>query len=393
MTGSKIRFLSHAYLLLIAVIIFGRPVASHSSEQSEDRSQPPAMGPDSELVAEGIQLYLNYRFSEADSFFRSMARTYPEHPTPALYLLINENASYRCTGQFQHSADSLFAHTPRTIELFDTVLEKYPEDAKTYLYRATARSLKSRVYMNQGKYVPALKVGMSAILDAEKAQELDPDYPDINLATGTFDIFVSVILEHYSMFRGLFGSTDYRGRGIERLQTSFHKGIESRGEAGLLLMMVILYEEEDLQGAVSLGQTLIKTYPGNMEIGSLYCESLYLHGSIEEGDRQHSRLTAIRENWKNDSFRNMWGLRLRYLDGIRQMVTGQHDAALKSFQYTVEHYCLEFGWQKALSLFYSGEIEKSRGRIREAKAYYRASIDTDEVTRAVLNSESALDDL
>lgn len=342
-------------------------------------------------LLKGIDRYLDYDFSRADSIFSRICRQYPDDPRPLFYRVVNRNADYRSQGLYEQGADTLFRDLPGLLKKFHEFTEIYPDYESAYLYWGTARALKSRVYMSRGKYLPALREGLLAIRYAEKAAEMDPEYVDTKLALGTFDIFLSVVLEHYSFLRPVIGGEDYRQLGLNRLKDAFYHGCCSRGEAGLLLLMTYLYEEEDASTAAELADSLSILYPGNMEIRALACEANLL---LDRYETARGHLTdmeiSVRERFNSD-FADLWSRRIDYLNAIAGKQRGEEKIAEKLFHQVIDGYDLEFGWQCALSWYYLAEIYENNGELQKAAKALKYCIETKEVTKTVLNAEKMLD--
>ncbi|MCK5520871.1 MAG: hypothetical protein KAI81_07145, partial [Candidatus Marinimicrobia bacterium] len=335
----------------------------------------------------GTDAYLNYEFEKADSIFTNLSANNPNEPVFAFYKIVCENAFYRSKGLFKESEDSLFTKFPDLMVLFKNDLKKNPESASTYLYYGTAKALKARMYMTRGAYLSAMKNGIPSIRYADKSLKLDPEYEDAKLALGTFDIFISIVGEHYPFATRFMPDNEYRERGIKRLTDAMEKGRYSRGEASLLLLMITLYEEENFQKASKIGKMLTDKYPDNMEFRSLYSESLIL---LEHLQLAQENLLIMEENIANsdnESFHNMWSIRLNYLKGLKSMKEANFAQAIQFFENVIENYCFEFGWQKALSWYYIAETYSMQGDTKNAKIALKNCVDTGEITKAVLKAK------
>ncbi len=339
----------------------------------------------------GIRAYLNYDFHSADSLFQDLAQHYPGEPLPLFYMLVNENAEYRSRGLFEEGADTLLKKLPSVLDAFDSWLVTHPEDASAQLYYGTAKALKARIFMNRGAYISAMMEGYQAIRSAKRSAALAPDYADTGLAIGTFDVFLSVIRQHYPWILPFMNEKSYRENGETELTRTARQGREGRWEAAGLLMMLKLYEDRDMAAGVVIGDSLTREFPENMEYRSLYAEALILSGDDQRGSAQLDSMRKRLSVSDDPEYMTLWSLRAVYLDGVLAMTRGDYQKALHLFSETCETYNFEFGWQLAWAYTYSGVMLEREGELEKARDMYRKAVATDEVCKAVLIARQALE--
>lgn len=340
-------------------------------------------------VDSALFLFTNNDFYAAELAFSTLKPAFPDDPILDFYLLNCRYNRLKYDGE-KISADALFLNeVPKLVRQFELYENLSGFSALHRLYKGVTYSLLSRVYMGQSEYVAALSNGMKAIRAVNRAHDADAALWDAYLAMGTFDYFGGVMADHYSAVRLVMNGVQKRRKGIDELTLAWEKGHLGRWEAGGLLLMIELYENQNDDRAAQLGRELIQRFPGNMDAAAETIEALIYHGHI---DSARLLLAAFPEKYSRfqPKGQEVWIIREHYLRGVLAMETGNFMAAKNEFRHVINQYNLEFRWHLALSYLKLGQMADLEQHRDEAIKNYQHCIALKETTRATQDAEKYL---
>lgn len=339
------------------------------------------------LADKGVQKVHNYEFEEAKALFRHA--DIPE-PVRAFYLLNSEYLRLKANGQYDTANDFLIEGIEKTKDLFEASLEKdNPQYAEMLMYYGALLGLKSQVYMAGNKYLQGYYYGLRGIQKVKAAYEMNSDLTDALLAMGTYEFYSGIMAQHYGAVGAVINADEAIQKGIDYFQQTWDLGARSRAEACHLLLLVHVYEVQDYEKALAIGEELIITFPRNLENRSLYAEALILSHHFEKADKILEEFDAY-TSWLNEQGEKMWSLRKTYLQAVYAMEKGDFKKAETHFQNVVQNYCFEYQWQKNRALLKIGQMADLQGKRKKACRYYQRVVDSKETTKAALDAKKFL---
>jgi tetratricopeptide (TPR) repeat protein len=344
------------------------------------------------LLHQGLEAYTNFDFQKADSLFSKLEQESGNYPIAGFYKLNNAYNQLKYNGEIQAANRLILEKTPQLLHQFETY-RKGSDEPMLHLYAGVTYSLKSRIYMGQGQYLPALHNGMKSIMAVNEAEKLAPGHPEIALALGSYNYFGGVMADHFSAVSLIYKSDEKRQSGLEQLRKSWGKGEFSRWEAGGLLQMLELYEHENYAEAKKVGQVLVAKFPGNPDFMARHIETLIYLNELDEARSLLDNFPVIYENRLQKAGAAVWEIRRRYLEAILAMQSGNHEAAKDHFAAVIKNYNFEFRWHLAISWYKLGQMAEKENEPQQAIRYYQRCVELNETTGASLKAQKRLETL
>ncbi|RKY51778.1 MAG: hypothetical protein DRP86_00020 [Candidatus Neomarinimicrobiota bacterium] len=339
------------------------------------------------LLVKGVHDIQNYQFSKGQSLFRKA--DVPE-PVRIFYLLNSEYMKLKINGQYREANEFLMNGVEEAKSVFDKALDKKnPEYADILMYYGALLGLKSQVYMAGNKYLQGYYHGYRGIEKVKTAYGLDTTLTDALIAMGTYEFYSGIMAQHYSVVGAVIDAEEAIRRGLGYFWQTWNRGERSKAEAGHLLLLIYTYEMCDYPKALTIGEELLKEYPGNLENRSLYAEALILSGHFDPADEVLGDFDKY-TTWLSEGGKRVWGLRKKYVQAVYAMEKGDFQKAESLFQAVIKNYCFEYQWQKNRSLLKIGQMADLQGNRKKALRYYQRVVDSKETTRAVLEAEKYL---
>ncbi|HDR05002.1 MAG TPA: tetratricopeptide repeat protein, partial [Candidatus Marinimicrobia bacterium] len=303
-----------------------------------------------EMLYNGLLAYTNFDFEQADSIFQQIEKSSAYYPIAGFFRMNNQYSRLKYDGKLQAANRYILENSPQLLLRFDDYADKNP-GPMCHLYAGVSHSLNSRIFMGQGQYLKALHNGMKAIIAVNKAEKLSPGDPEICLAQGTYNYFGGVMADHFSAVNLIYNSEEKRNLGLQQLEKAWNEGHFARWEAGGLLLMLELYEQENYPEAKKLGTVLTERFPGNPEFMAHYIEALIYLGALEEARRLLLDYPKIYAGRIAEPGVAVWEIRQRYLEALHAMQSGNLDMAKGLFKNVMENYNFEFRWHLAIILY------------------------------------------
>jgi tetratricopeptide (TPR) repeat protein len=235
-------------------------------------------------VQAAFQHFYNLDYANAEKLFEKIVAAHPNDPQAVDYLLNNtvfqelyrldllDTTLYVQDGflsgkhpvvenmQVRAKIDALY---DRAIQLSNAQLQANPRDADALFARGYATSLET-VYMGmvEKKYIPALKLALSARKDNDQVLKLDPKYLDCYLVVGVHDYVLGSISWPFKVLAGIVGIHGSKSRGLKDLRLVGQKGIIN-SVAARTAEAIFLRREAEYPHAIAVVEGLHREYPRN----------------------------------------------------------------------------------------------------------------------------------
>lgn len=156
--------------------------------------------------------------------------------------------------------NSLYQHA---LDLSNRRLAANPNDVDALFARGLATSLET-VYigMVEKKYVPALRMAMSARDDDDEVLKRDPKYIDCYLIVGVHDYVLGSLAFPFKVLAGLVGIHGSKSKGLRELRLVGREGIINSVSARTALA-IFLRREAQYPQAIEVIDGLAEQYPHN----------------------------------------------------------------------------------------------------------------------------------
>jgi tetratricopeptide (TPR) repeat protein len=214
----------------------------------------------------GIHDVYNLEFEKAETEFKQLIATRPNHPAGCFFLgmvtwwrivIDMDNTQYD---------ESFFNAMDHVVDMCDSMLEVNPNDVTAIFFKGGAIGFKGRLKFHRDDYLAAANAGRKALPLVQTASELDPGNYDILLGTGMYNYYAEVIPSEYPWLKPLllFVPAGDKKKGLEQLTIASEKGKYSSVETTYFLLQIYFFYEKDYSKALALAQRLHTQFDRNM---------------------------------------------------------------------------------------------------------------------------------
>jgi hypothetical protein len=160
--------------------------------------------------------------------------------------------------------------------------DKYPK-VEVNAYVASLWGSYARFKVTQEEaYFAAMRAGLRAHRYAEQVFEADPDYFDIYVGIGAFNVFTGSLPAVIKPFAWLIGARGDRDLGVQQLHTAMNKARYSQTEARIIYYTAML-EEKNWDEAWKTLENLRSRYRDNFVMYTWVCDWFLQQGRYAAG--------------------------------------------------------------------------------------------------------------
>jgi len=332
----------------------------------------------------------NMDYDKARQAFVLLAKDYPTHPAPPLYLasiiwleemLRRQDLSLNrfiapayFTGKTSLAMSSgersaFFSYLQKSQDLSKAILQKKRDDADARYFLATAYGLRSSFAITIDHSMrEAFSYGNRAYASMKKLTEEKPDYHDAYLAVGIYEYIVGNIPWYLKWMAYVIGARGNKDNGMEHLRLASEKGQYVRNEAQLVLM-VLYVREHRLAEALEIARSLSGKYPRSFLFPINVAQILRMSGQKDQASATLLQLEKKAEA-KEPNFDKLPLQSFRFDMAVELMFMGKLDAAEERFRKVIDDPQASRE-KKALSHLRLGQILDWEHRPREAYREYQ----------------------
>jgi tetratricopeptide (TPR) repeat protein len=211
-------------------------------------------------------------------------------------------------------------------------------------------------------YLPAFDKAWDAIELVKKVERAEPDFVDVQLATGMYDYWRTAITEQVGNLPS-FG--DHRAEGLAKMQRAKKEGLLARGPASLVLTYTYL-DQRDYDAAIAEGKWAREAYPDNL-LNELTLGRVYRRArKWEEALASFDRVLEIDPNNKRVLF---------HIGEVHYKSRRNNPAAKASYERYLATKPIPA--YESHTLYRLGMIERRARRYDEAIAYLERAVEID----------------
>ncbi len=217
-----------------------------------------------DVILQGIDLTLKQDYPTAKALFQSVIDKYPNQPAGYLYLAGTVQAEFSDyeDGFDRRLFDSLLA---KSEALADHLIERKDSADWGYYYAGTALSYRAFSESERGNWPSVIIDGMNSAKMFERCLELNPKFYDAMSGLGTYYYWRSKKIEFLSWLPFV---TDRKKEGISLLTSVVENGTYDTFEA-MNSLILVLTEEARYDEALPITLRALARYPGNRSF--LWC--------------------------------------------------------------------------------------------------------------------------
>ncbi len=270
-----------AAFLLSALLAAAPPAWAAATAPNGTDTNPLNLTPE---VQAAFQHFYDLDYGNAEAGFQKIAAEHPTDPMAADYLL--NNAVFRELYRLDLLDTTLYVQDGflsgkhpvvedmkvrakvetlynKALDLSDEKLRNSPNDVDALFARGYATSLETvYVGMVEKKYVPALKMALSARKDDDDVLKLDSKYVDCYLIVGVHDYVLGSLALPFKILAGMVGIHGSKSKGMKELRNVGKDGIINSVSARTALA-IFLRREAQYPKALEVVDGLHQQYPHN----------------------------------------------------------------------------------------------------------------------------------
>lgn len=325
--------------------------------------------PDSQIKA-GLDMIYDLKFTEAESHFAAMERSYPGNIRPQFYL--SQIYFYKSLPSRDENDYLKFLElSDKTIETGEGLLDKNEKDYDAMYYLGLAHSYRSLLMLNLNKNLIGAafsgKTGYGILEDLVKEK---PDYYDAYMGLGLYKIAIGFVPGKYQWLLSVIGFSGNLKEGKQHLETAYQKGRFSSVEARVYLAFFSIKEREESSfEAVNIMEGLIKEYPSS-PVFKLFLASLYQQMNMMD---ESIALTGTALEQNTNSLQNEMKKGAYSILGTAYFRKNDYPAAIKNFEEHLKYVHPEDRYN--VSLFLLGIAYEMTGNKPAALEYYSRTRD------------------
>ncbi|WP_370089218.1 tetratricopeptide repeat protein [Ekhidna sp.] len=323
---------------------------------------------------EAINAMYNFEFKKANSHFNYLQKEYPWHPLP--YLLKGLNYWWRIVPNYNVTEwdDEFLAYMDTTKILAENVRDNYNEIEGSF-FLAAAYAFEGRLYSERREYRKAAFAGSKSLKYLGECQGHEEYSPELLFGDALFNYYAEWIREEYPLLRPImmFFPKGDKVKGIKQLKEVARNAFYSRTEAQYYLMRILATEENDILGALQVGEYLHQQFPNNAYFHRYYARLLYQSGQYSKSEQESleilQRIDSAQVGYESNSGRYACFF-LGHVNEMRRNYQVAKDYYHKGMTYAEDADATEMGYY-FFSLLHLGRIAKAEGDDDLAKEYYK----------------------
>jgi tetratricopeptide (TPR) repeat protein len=293
---------------------------------------------------EAVNNLYNFKFAKAERQFRWIKQKYDWHPLP--YYLLGLSQWWKIVPDIdEEKYDEVFlAYMDTAIVKAEYLYENGGNKVEAAFFQAAAHAFKARLYSERRSWTKAAFSGKNALKYLEESRGQNDLSPELLFGDALYNYYSVWIPENYPLLKPLliFFSKGDKQLGINQLKEVSRNAFYTRTEAQFFLMRILALEENDVMGALQVGEYLAQTFPDNAYFQRFYARLLYTSGQYRKSEKVS-------------------------LDILSKIDSGMIGYEANSGRYAG---------------FFLGQIYQSNGDLEKAKVYYQKGVDFGEELEA-----------
>ena len=209
---------------------------------------------------EGMDLIYQRRYPEALQVFEEAGIDFPDSPLGPVGRALVWQAVMFENYDFDHER----AYMTEYGEAKDRIkrAKRASGEPRSWIYflEAVHLGIDAMWDIRHERYLPAFDKAWDALELAKKVERMEPEFVDIQLATGMYDFWRTAMTEQVDALPS-FG--DHRAEGLAKMRRAKDEGLLARAPASLVLTYSYL-EQRDYDRAIAEAKWARERYPGNL---------------------------------------------------------------------------------------------------------------------------------
>ncbi len=171
--------------------------------------------------------------------------------------------------------EEFYKKADKVDDVCDKILDKNDNDADALFYKGGVTGYRGLVYSLKESWLKAAQDGKSALNLLDKANELNPNNPDVKFGLGIYNYFAEFVPDKYPIIKPLmiiFPKGD-KLKGLAQIKDIANNSRYAKTEAKFILAYLYSIYEKNYGESQFYAQELVVTYPNNAFFRQLLCRS------------------------------------------------------------------------------------------------------------------------
>ncbi|WP_242916354.1 tol-pal system protein YbgF [Pontibacter liquoris] len=230
----------------------------------------------------------NFKFERAEKQFRSLRRRYPDHPLPYFLMGLSQWWKILPTNIQTLKYDApFFAYMDTTIQKAEKMYDQNEQNVEAAFFLAAAYGFEARLHSERSNWRKATVASKHSLEFMEKAKAGNGLSPEFLFGEALFNYYAVWIHDTYPMLRPvlLFFPDGDKRLGLKQLRYVANSGFYTGTEAKVFLMKIYANEENNMNEALGVAQSMALKYPDNAYFERFYARLLFVQGHFTMAER------------------------------------------------------------------------------------------------------------
>ncbi len=325
-----------------------------------------------EIVKKGLYCIYNTESSQAERYIKQVEQLMPHHPVAPMMKALNINWSANPIEPETADFRKLIGNLQISLERTKTYLKDDPNDMEAVFFAMAIHSWLAQFYDEDGQTLKALGAAKKAYHFMKIGFDMLDKSPEFYFSTGLYNYYRVQYPESnpvYKPFVWVFRDGDKK-LGLAQLDRASREAVFTRAEASMYLSHIYLRYEDQPTKAMQYTEGLVKRFPKNTFFKIINVEALL---AAEQYAKTYTTIQALVGD-KKDFYRMsgevFYGIYMeKHLNDMEKAQSWYQKSLLTGQE-------LGARADNKKSLAYAGlaRIAVSRGKIDEARDYYRNAL-------------------
>lgn len=240
-------------------------ISSEAYSQTESESK----------LSRGINYIYNVKFDSAKTLFNEVISSNPSKPEGYFFDAMTAWWALNIDRDNDALYNEFYKKIDKVEEVCDKLLDKNENDADALFYKGGAVGYRGLVYSIKESWLKAAQDGKTALNLLDKANELNPNNPDVKFGLGIYNYFAEFVPDKYPIIKPLmiiFPKGD-KLKGLAQIKDIANNSRYAKSEAKFILAYLYSVYEKNYAESQFYSQELVVAYPDNSFFRQLLCRS------------------------------------------------------------------------------------------------------------------------
>ncbi len=348
--------------------------------------------PGDSLLRAGIYHLYNHDRDLAVNHFSVVKTQYPDHPIGYFMDGVAAWMITRGTHGVKPSEDTLLIRMKSSADISKEYVQDNPNDEYGWLIYGMSLGAQARVDLARKHWLQAAIHGLKGIRRIQKAEEINPDLPDLQLALGAFHYYVGMSGPLLKTAAGILGLSGTKEEGLAELQFAVNNCRYGTPQAKDILIYVYGYLEDRLPEALQLAEELSETYPQNPYYRALEADLHFALEQIPEAEAAMASmppLLADVDTFYVEEYEN----KLVYLRGLQNYHQGDYQEGIRLLNRYIHDNIDEYDLHAVNAELYLGKSYQRLNQMMSARRYFVSVSKSDVPTRMKAEARELLNQI